>query len=271
MKKIKWIFTSLSLLFLTQLTGQGKQVTVPFSSTEGEKVLEIDIFSGSVEIKGSQRNDVLIEYSISKLNEDYDEDEGKEKSQGLKRISGSNFGLEIGEDENTIYIESQNWTNSLNLVIEVPTNTHIDISKNIGKLIQVENIAGNVNVENNVGEIMVNGVTGLVNASTNAGNIKVEFDGIPEPKTMKFISTTGDIDITLPSDYKADLKMKTDWGEVYSDMEIATTKGDYELKTSEDDQRVKYYTDTWTRGTINGGGTEITLKTQMGSIYLRKS
>ena len=53
---------------------------------------------------------------------------------------------------------------------------------------------------------------GIVNASTSAGEIKIEFEDIPDPKSMIITNHTGDIDLTLPSSYKADLKMKNQLG-----------------------------------------------------------
>ena len=80
-----------------------------------------------------------------------------------------------------------------------------------------------------------------------------------------------EIDVSLPAEYAASLKMKTDWGDIYSDLEITTQEVKPEFKKDDSGKGFKMFSDSWTYGTINGGGPELTLKTQMGSIYLRKN
>ena len=52
------------------------------------------------------------------------------------------------------------------------------------------------------------------------GKVLVTLDKVTADKPMSFSSLNGDIDVTLPADMKARVKLKTDNGEVYSDFDI---------------------------------------------------
>ncbi|GLR17071.1 hypothetical protein GCM10007940_16860 [Portibacter lacus] len=250
--------------------GQQKEVTVPFSNANGDKMLDVEVFSADIKIIGSSRTDVLIKYSVEKQ-EDHDDSEQDDKSKGMKKIGGSNFQFEIGEKNNKVRIFTQNFMNNVLIMeIEVPSGIDINISKQIGQNIYIENIQGAVNVENNIGSVTMKGISGSVNASSSTGDIIVGFETVNAEDAMSFNTITGNIDLTLPKNFKSDLKMRTEWGDIYSDLPIETvTKEASETKSTSKNGEMRVISNSWTYGTLNGGGSEMTLKTQMGSIYLR--
>lgn len=261
-----------------QVFAQDKEHIIPFTNPNEAKELDLQIFSADITIKGSTRSDVLIKYRIeeNKDGDHLDETHRKsgevpEKAKGMKKIGGNNFEFEISEKNNRVRVKSQNFMNLLVMEIEAPKEIAINLSKQIGENIVVQNITGDVNVETQIGNVTVNNVSGIVNASSSTGSILVNFDAIPDPQTMTFNTITGDIDLTFPSNYKADLKMKTEWGDVYSDMDIETRLAEEnDTQTREKDGNLRVISNSWTLGSLNGGGPEMTLKSQMGSIYLRK-
>lgn len=252
------------------LNGQQKEVVVPFSEPSKAKTLDIQIFSGDIKIVGSSRADVLIKYKVEEKEEDHFPKK-EDKSKGMKKIGGGNFQFEIGERNNEVSVNSQNFMNSLSMEIEVPSDIDIDISKQIGQNISIENISGFINAESNVGNVTMKGIRGSVNASSSAGEIIVDFDRIDPEQAMTFNTITGNIELTFPGSHQADLKMRTEWGDIYSDMDIATkVMEDKTSKSIAKDGGMRIISNNWTYGSLNGGGPEMTLKTQMGSIYLRK-
>ena len=110
-------------------------------------------------------------------------------------------------------------------------------------------------------------------ADSSDGEIKVVFSKITPGKPMSLSAMDGDIDITLPPDAKASLKMKTDDGQIYTDFDVQLTPS--QEKKEEDERReggsyrVTY--EKVTLGLINGGGTEIQLTSYDGNIYIRKA
>jgi DUF4097 and DUF4098 domain-containing protein YvlB len=268
MKKIQILTTLIWVMSVMILQAQNQEVTIPFSNPAAQKTLKINISTGKILIKGSDRQDVLVQYSVEEQKEK--ETDKDDKFAGMKRISGSNLSFEMGEDNNLAYIESSNWFNPMNLEIEVPNSIDLKIQNNMGEEIKIEGIEGNINVESNMGSITLNDISGIANVSSNVGSIKVVFKKISDPKNMLFSTTMGDVDITLPANLGADLKLITNWGEIYSDLDISIDPAKAQVQKIEDGDKIKVVKESWTTGKLNGGGVGLTLKTKMGDIFLRQ-
>ncbi|WP_235297917.1 DUF4097 family beta strand repeat-containing protein [Portibacter marinus] len=269
---MKQIIILVIVAMYSSINAQVEEIVVTFSKPSESKTIEIQLFSGDISIVGTDRSDVLIKYEVEKREDDHEHGRNKsnDKNQGLKKIGGGNFEFEIGEYNNEVSIKSQNWMNLIRLEIEVPKKITVDISKQMGENVVVENIIGDVNVENNIGSVTILGVQGAVNASSSTGEIIVEFAAIDPNQTMTFNTITGNIDLTVPTTHKANLKMRTEWGDIYTDMDIETQqKKEPQTKTVHKNGGMKLVSNNWTYGSMNGGGPEMTIKTQMGSIYLR--
>ena len=80
------------------------------------------------------------------------------------------------------------------------------------------------------------------------------------------------MDVTLPADLKANLKLMSVHGEIYSDFEIKADAGGQPIteKSDSPDGRFRVRVDRTIYGTINGGGTEASFSTFNGKILIRK-
>ena len=87
---------------------------------------------------------------------------------------------------------------------------------------------------------------------------------------MSFSTMNGDIDVTLPANVKAKVKMKSDWGEVYSDFDIQVDTAPQKIE-EKDEGKYRISFEKYIMGTINGGGPEYTFKTYHGDIIIRKA
>ncbi len=86
---------------------------------------------------------------------------------------------------------------------------------------------------------------------------------------MAFSNVQGDIDITLPANASVTAKMRSEWGEVYTDFEMNIDRSNREnIEADSDVYRVSI--NNWITGNINGGGPEYIFKTLRGDIYIRK-
>jgi hypothetical protein len=98
------------------------------------------------------------------------------------------------------------------------------------------------------------------------GDIKTEFNRLNQESPSSITSINGDLEILVPSATKADLKMGTMHGEIYTDCDI-----EFEKKEKENDSDwVMIGGHSNNKGKLNGGGVELTLNSINGSIYLRK-
>ncbi|MFA8435856.1 MAG: DUF4097 family beta strand repeat-containing protein [Marinifilaceae bacterium] len=93
--------------------------------------------------------------------------------------------------------------------------------------------------------------------NTISGNVLIE--GLRNEMEIETIS--GYVDLSLPSNQKADLVLNTITGEMYTD---------FDLNLKKQDGLHRYIKGKFTTA-LNGGGEEISLKTISGDIFLRKT
>jgi hypothetical protein len=254
------------------------EFTVPLTDPAKRGKLKAHLNYGSITVKGTARKDVLVKYKQVEEGEceDCDEHEehngdGHNKSKdGLKKIGGGGMDLQVVENNNFVKVQSDSWSTKLNLEIEVPSGTDLEVQTyNDGDLI-VTNIQGETELTNYNGEITALNISGSVVATTYNGEIKVTFDKVTENSPMSFSTYNGDIDLTFPATLKASLKMKTEQGEIYTGFDINLTNTGPVHKKDVKSGVTKITVDDWKRGDVNGGGPEFNMKNYNGDIYIRK-
>jgi hypothetical protein len=77
------------------------------------------------------------------------------------------------------------------------------------------------------------------------------------------------VDLTFPPDLKANLTVKTNNGAVYSDFEV-TLGGSRAIAEKSGNGQFRIRMDNTIRGSINGGGVDLTIRSFNGSVYIRK-
>ena len=275
MKKqvITIIITCLVCLSSAVMAQGGNEFTIPLTDPAKRGKLKAHLNSGSITVKGAARKDILVRYKQEEDEDDdhdHDHDNKSNSKDGLKRVSGGGMDLEAAENDNYVVIKSDSWNNSINLEIEVPAGFDVEAhTYNDGDLMMT-NLQGKLELTNYNGEITALNISGSVVATTYNGEIKVTFDKVTDNTAMSYITYNGDVDLTLPATFKASMKMKTEQGEIYTgfDMNVVSTGP----KKVEDKNKGSFriVIDDWKKGDINGGGAEVTVKTQNGDIYLRK-
>jgi DUF4097 and DUF4098 domain-containing protein YvlB len=197
--------------------------------------------------------------------------EEQAKKAGLKQIPLASSGLTVEEDNNHVSVEIESFRRAYDLAIKVPAGSSLKLeTTNMGE-IRVENVTGEVEVENTNGPIRLQNVSGTVVASTTNGDIQAVLARIAPDKPMSFATFNGDVDVTLPPDAKASLRLKSQEGDVYSDFDLALKAAP--VKTEESGKssgRFRVSIERAALGTINGGGIEMKLETYNGNIYIRK-
>ena len=98
-------------------------------------------------------------------------------------------------------------------------------------------------------------------------------DVAARPAPVGRSTLNGDIDVTLPDNVRATVRMKTDNGDIYSDFDVKLDSGDHFKPSASGRQSDGTYHlrfDRTLRGTINGGGPEFQFTSFNGQIYIRK-
>ncbi len=266
---MRWLvcIAAASALTLAQ-EPQPDRVTVPFSNPSGPKTLKVNVLAGSISVKGYAGKEVVVEAQSRG---------GKRReppaSGGLRRIDVGGSGLNVEEDNNVIEVSTGTWNRPVDLTIQVPQQTSLKLHSTNNGRIEVENVSGELEVQNINGPVTLNNVSGSVVAHSLNGKVLVSIDSVTAGKPMSFSSLNGDIDVTLPAAAKANVKMKTDNGDIYTDFDILLKAGSQKPEVDESREgkgkyRVRF--DRATYGTINGGGPEFQFTTLNGRIYIRK-
>ena len=200
------------------------------------------------------------------------QEEKEKKIAGMKQLSGSSSGLEVEEEDNVVQINTQSWKAATDLVIQVPVASSLEIQSSMDGAVVVDGVNGEIDINNINGPVTLRNVSGNTLVHTVNGDIDVVLTRVAANKPLSFSTMNGDIDVTLPGDVKANLKMKTEQGEVYSDFDIDMTRQPARSEASEKTEQGKYRItfDKSLYGVINGGGQEMGFNTFSGDIYIRK-
>jgi hypothetical protein len=220
-----------------------------------------------------EREYVRSEAYLDVMQEDKKAREEKEKRiAGMKRLSGSSSGLEVEEQGNVVTINTQSWKAATDLVIQVPRTTSLEIRSSMDGAVVVEGVNGEIDINNINGPVTLSSVSGNTLVHTVNGDITVVLSRVTADKPLSFSTMNGDIDVTLPPDVKANLKMKSEQGEIYSDFDINMTRQPAKAEAAEKTEAGKYRIafDKSLYGVVNGGGQEIGFNTFSGDIYIRK-
>ncbi|HEY2171202.1 MAG TPA: DUF4097 family beta strand repeat-containing protein [Candidatus Angelobacter sp.] len=245
------------------------KVTVPLTDPSRPVTLRAHLVSGSITVKGADVKEVVVEARARG-----DEAHTGGRAEGMKRIPMTSTGLNIEAENNNVRVSTDSYQRTIDLTITVPTHTSLSLhSVNDGNIL-VNGVDGDLDIDNVNGEVDLKNIGGSVVAHALNGHVMATFNRIDPQKPMAFSSLNGDIDVTFPADLKANVSMRTDNGEVYSDFDVKV-QPTAPQQTVEDNRgkggKYKVNIDKNVRGTINGGGQEIQFKNFNGNIYIRKA
>ena len=261
----------LCALALAQDTNS-ERVVVPARNTTHARKVDVSLMGGSITVKSYAGKEVIVESRGDSRRERERERDSDKAAAGMHRLDLPAGGLSVEEENNVVTVRMQRAQHG-ELVISVPPDTSLMLRTMQGE-INVEGVKGELDVSSHNGRISLTNVSGSVLANTMNGTIRATMDSVDPNKPLSFSSMNGTIDVTLPADFKANVKLRTDHGEIYSDFDFKLGGGGaITQKNDSADGKFKVTMDRTISGTINGGGpgaTEATFKTYNGTIYLRK-
>ena len=227
------------------------------------------LLDGSVTIKGTTRRDVLFIASSQGARDALRRRQQAEPPPGMRRLTQP-AGLGIEERDNKMSVESS-FNRRVDLEIEVPMRTNLTLSVVNGGGITVESVDGEIEIENVNGGITVTNAGGSIVAHAVNGRVVATIARAAPDAPMAFTSLNGDIDVTLPASIKANLRLRSDQGDVFTDFDLQVTNSTEARQQSQRNGRT-YRVDInrAISGTINGGGPDFEMRTFNGNVYVRK-
>jgi len=246
-----------------------EQLTVPLSSPGKPYSLKVQMVQGSIKVVGSGTSEIQINATPRA------EDERGSRQQvvsGMRRIaSAGGFEVTAKEADNNVTVHTGNPNKAIDLELKIPQDVKLKLGTVNGGEISVDNVSGQLEISNTNDKITLTNISGSVVANTVNGDITVTFSKVDTDAPMAFSTLNGDVSVTLPAGTKANLKMKSDNGEIFSDFDVAIDKTPQKTEKTNSAGMYKIKRDDWVYGKINGGGTEMMLKNMQGNLYLKKS
>ena len=190
-----------------------------------------------------------------------------ERAQGLTALSArgqdnTGIGLNVTNEGNAVTIFQAARRGQGRYTVKVPRNIKVQIEHTgdwEGGKIEIYGTKGELEVSGNYNSVYMEDVTGPALVSTVFGKVEATFTELSQQGPTSLVSVYGIVDVTLPASSKADLMIKTPYGEAFSDMNIQFPDADGMKKVS-----------STIKGTLNGGGVGLDLKSSYKNVYLRK-
>jgi DUF4097 and DUF4098 domain-containing protein YvlB len=191
----------------------------------------------------------------------------------MHRLDQPTDAIAATQENNVVRVKGGYW-DRLDIEIKVPKQTSLDL-KTMNGSISVEGVSGEMTIDAMNGHINVQDASGPVVAHSMNGRIVASIAQVSAAKASSFSSMNGSIEVTLPADLKARLKMKTDHGEIYTDFDVKVESATGSTTFAQNGGGKNGlpalpHTDRTLYGTINGGGPEMQFITYNGRIVIRK-
>lgn len=264
-----------------------QQLVIPLTDPGKPGSLEIGLISGSIRVTGYSGKDVVIDVAAGSDQNDGGNNErgdnrntnrsnnqhtNRDNESGMKRISsGNSMDLSAEEKNNRVKVSTGMINRPITLTIKVPQRFALKLSTVNNGTITVDNVTGELEINNINGPIELTNISGSAVANTINGDLKATFRAVDGNAPMAFSTLNSRVDVTFPASVKANVKLKSDRGDVYSDFDIAIDKKQPQATRSNESGMYRVTIDDWVYGKINGGGPEVMMKSMNGSIYVRKA
>jgi ribosome-associated translation inhibitor RaiA len=237
-----------------------------FGGSAKERRLEINLDKSDLTIEGYNGDELIITTD--------ENDSPPERAKGLKSLyangtDNTGLGLEVITEGSTIKVTKVNKRDG-DYKIKVPKNISLTITEmswHGGDDFKISDIEGDIEVEAKTSNVVIRNLNGSVVAHNTSGDIDVIFSKVNADKPTSITNISGEVDITLPADTKANVKTKSISGDVYTDFDIAVDK-----KNDDKSKGMKAWVNGGyeAKGTIGGGGVEMRLESISGNVYIRK-
>ena len=243
------------------------RVNVPLTDPSRPALIDVSLVQGSITVRGANRKDVAV---VAHPRTDRPSRRDSSDATGLRRIPQT-AGFRISEEGNRVKVSSDNPNRHISFEIEAPVRSNLKLHTVNSGSILVENIDGELEVSNVNGSITLNGIGGSVTAGTTNGSVRATMTRVTAERTMAFTSHNGAVDVTLPSSTKANLRMRSDNGDVYSDFDVQLAASQPVVQESRGaNGRYRISRNRSIVGAINGGGPEFELRTFNSNVYVRR-
>ena len=206
--------TSLALTpFARAGEDEGSTATVKLSAPGKPATLRLDMPWADIHITGVDGDIVTVESTITQKNARVD------RPGGLRRLDDE-VSFELTEKDNvvTLTLGGDNpWAgHDAEFKISVPRAMALSLKTDAGGDLVVQGVEGDVEINNMNGDMKLQGLVGSAVLNTMNGEIRAVYAKAPQ-KPVSITSMNGEVELRLPADTKANIRLRTHNGSILTD------------------------------------------------------
>ncbi len=187
-----------------------------FSDPSKPGIVRLKLMWGDVTVTGADTNEVTVLANIKNKHTP------EHRSDGLRRLD-SEVTYTASEKDNVVTIElagdARFGGTGTRLTLTVPRNTSIIMKNALGGNATVKDLTGDVEIHSVNGEVRLERINGSALVDTMNGEISASFTKLAEGKPLSFTSMNGEINVRIPADTRANVRLRTQNGAVYTDFD----------------------------------------------------
>lgn len=246
------------------------RIVVPLSDPSRPATVKVGLVNGGVTVEAYAGKEVVVE-ARGRVGAQGRKQDAADTRDGMRRIPNLSLGLSVEEQDNVVKVDAESWRRAIDIRLQVPAGSALKLSCVNDGDIEVSGVAGELELNNVNGSITVRDASGAVVAETVNGGIKVTFARVPADRAMAFSTLNGNLDVVFPPTVKADVSLRSDNGEIYTDFDLVLDPQAPKVSEERSKDRFRVVIEKELRGKLNGGGPEFQFKTFNGNIYIRKA
>jgi hypothetical protein len=188
--------------------------TIKFSDPAKPGTLKIAVGRGDIRIQGEAAAEISVKSEVKPVT-------AKPRKDGL-RVLTTSAAYSLNEKDNVVTLDalSDGWMGApSDFRVTVPRNTNVVIASSFGGDVTCAGVAGDLEIKNMSGEIRLEDITGGALVETMNGEIRAVVRELHEGKPLSFTSMNGEVVIRVPSDAKANIRMRTQNGTILTDFD----------------------------------------------------
>ncbi len=213
--------------------------------------VELDNINGDVHISTWDRNEVKVDAVKYAGSKDRIGDARIEVDSSAERVS---IRTKYRDRDNTFNWGSRNNPPSVEYTLTVPRTVRLDEIKLINGELDITGVTGEVHASCINGKLEAHNLSGRAELSTINGHLDARFDQLPG-SSVELKSVNGSVELTIPSDSKAEIEASTISGRIENDFGLHVNNHRF---VGHD-----------LRGELGSGGPHIRLENVNGRIEIR--
>lgn len=230
-------------------------------SLSASQRLAVSLHWGEVRVRGSDRADVRIEIRPERS--------GRDGLASVGSLEDTSLLIEDGADEVRIHTPepAAGSFRALDLTVYVPRSVDLYMEMLRGGEIDVEGVDGTIEISSRNGSVRMRGIAGSATVDAANGEIDAAFDEVTPGVPMSFASMNGSVELTLPADTPADLRIRTTGDEILTDFDLVPIP---RTGVAPDERPADAPRSKRLDARINGGGPLLLVTTFNGPVVLRR-